>query len=194
MDHEDSQRLAPRRTGLGEEDMKDTRNTRYMVLAGTVMIVAAGLLAVPVLHAQAGGPGFHGRGPGGPGHRGGPMGAALRVLRQLDLDESQREQVRAVMEGYQPQLRALTEQLRPAHQALRETVTAEIPDEALIRERSAGVAAVEVELAVLRARIHTDVYQLLTPEQRQRAEELKTRMAERRAERLTRFRERHNPG
>ncbi len=162
------------------------RMARTTIVAGVAALAAVSMLAVPAIHAQSGPRG--GRGPGGRGP--GAMGGMVRGLRHLDLSQSQREQVRAVMAGYRPQIEALAEQLRPARQALAEAVTAPMFDEGLIRERAAGVAAAEAEMTVLRGRIHSDVFQLLTPEQIQKAEGLKTERLRRRAERRSRIQER----
>jgi Spy/CpxP family protein refolding chaperone len=52
-----------------------------------------------------------------------------------------------------------------------------------IRARAAEVAAAQTEMALLRARIHAALYQVLTPEQQSKAQQL-------RADRQKRFEER----
>ena len=130
---------------------------------------------------QQGGPA--GRGPGGPGdrfggpgRRGGPLGPRGILgplpLDRLGLTETQREQIRTVMQSHDAELKTLNDRAITARQALQTTVLAEAFDEGAIRARSADVAAVEADLAVSRARIRTEVLQMLTPEQRARAKEL----------------------
>ena len=75
-----------------------------MVIAALVALLAGGV----ALHAQ-GGPGGRGRGAGGFGPGGPGFGLPLR---ELNLTDAQREQVRAVMEQYRPQFQALNERLQ----------------------------------------------------------------------------------
>ena len=85
----------------------------YMVRPIRIVAMMAALIALlaggAALYAQ-GGPGG-GRGRGGPGGFGpGGPGAGL-ALRELDLSDAQRQQVRAVMEQYRPQFKALNDRL-----------------------------------------------------------------------------------
>lgn len=165
--------------------------TRTVVGLGVVLGIA-GLITTSVIHAQAGrgrgarGPRFGQMGPGGPG---GP-GAIMRGLRALDLTDAQREQVRAVVEQYQPQFEQLGTQAREAGQVLRDAVTADVFDEGAIRSAHQAVAAAQADLAVVGAQVHRDVMNLLTPEQRQRAAELKAEREQRSQERRQRMEER----
>jgi protein CpxP len=148
--------------------------------------IGAGLLALGVsagVYASAqntnGGPRpFSGRmgpgGPGGPG-RGGPM----MLLRGLDLTDTQRDQVKSITQSHADERKALADRARTAHQALQAAITAESVDEALIRQRSADVAAVEADMAVAEARTHAEVWQILTSEQKAKAKELQARAQER---------------
>ena len=123
-----------------------------------------------------GGPG----GPGGPGRGPGRAGGIIPGLRALDLTETQREQVKAAMDSHQTEFEAQAKAMQTARQALHAVVTADTFDEAAIRLKSADVAVVEADGAVLRAKAHADVWALLTPEQQQKA---KTQQAEREARR-----------
>jgi Spy/CpxP family protein refolding chaperone len=51
-------------------------------------------------------------------------------------------------------------------------------------------AAIEAEAAVLRARVHEQIYQVLTPEQQQKAKTLQAERQKRRAERQERMKQR----
>jgi periplasmic protein CpxP/Spy len=145
----------------------------------TTLVLGAlcGALAVPaVIHAQ----GDHGWGRREFGMRG-PFDPG--VLRRLDLTDAQREQIRAVYEQHRDELRTLGERLRTAHRAQSEAVNSIPVNEEQIRARSAEVAAAQTEMALLRARIHAAVYQVLTPEQQSKAQQL-------RGDRQKRFEER----
>ncbi len=128
------------------------------------------------------------RGPGGPG-TGGPMGpeGPLGMLRmmgpRLGLTDAQKDQIKNLAETRRDEWKGLADRARAAHEALHDVITAETVDEALIRQRSAEVAAIEADLAVARARTHAEVWQILTPEQKAQAQafqaEAKNRMKER---------------
>jgi len=130
-----------------------------------------------------GGPGFGGPGFGGPG---GPLG----LLRQLDLSEEQRAQVKQVMDGHRDDLRGIGERLRAAHQAQEDAVTAAQFDEQVVRAKSAELAAIEADAAVLQAKVHSEVFAVLTPEQQAKAAELKTQRQARAQQMRERVRER----
>jgi Spy/CpxP family protein refolding chaperone len=168
------------------------------------MVGAAALVAVAgtaLVHAQAqgtpapqerqAGP----RGPGGPGGPwghgrfgrrgpGGPMGD-LGLLRGLDLTEDQRAQVRQIMQGHRDEFRAVGERLQAAHRAQQDAVEATPFDENAVRARAADVAAIQADAVVLRAKVRSDVFAVLTPEQQAKAAELKAQ----RAQRMEQFRQ-----
>jgi periplasmic protein CpxP/Spy len=180
-----------------EEDthMKTFSNRHARTAAGAVLVAALGTPAV--LWAQPG-PGWGGerrggmmgKGPGVGGMRDGGPGAIALPLRQLNLTEQQRAQVRSIMESHQQEFRANGERMREAHRALHQVVTAPTVDESAIRAASSNLAEVMADGAVLRARVHSEVYALLTPEQRQRATELRQQFEQRRDQRLELRRER----
>jgi Spy/CpxP family protein refolding chaperone len=116
---------------------------------------------------RRGGPG----GPGGPGRmggpgRGGPMGPLAGLpLRQLNLSDNQREQVKAIVDAHQADLQAIGDRVRPAREALHAATTSPSFDEGLVRTRATELGAVEADAAVIHARIFAEVFQILTPEQ-----------------------------
>ena len=133
------------------------------------------------------------RGPGGPGGPDGPgrfgrfgFGGPLAMLRQLDLTDDQRAQVRQVMDSHRDEMRAVGERVMAAHRAQNDAVTAAQFDEQAVRTRAAELAAAEADAAVLRAKMHSEVFAVLTPEQQAKAAELRAQ----RAVRTKQFRER----
>jgi periplasmic protein CpxP/Spy len=142
------------------------------------------------------------RGPGGPGGPGGfgfggpggfgrgGFGGPLAMLRQLDLSDEQRAQVRQVMDSHRDELRAIGEKLGAAHRAQNEAATAVPFDEQVVRAKAADVAAVAADAAVLHARVHSEVFAVLTPEQQAKAAELKAQRQARREQMRERVRER----
>ena len=130
------------------------------------------------------------RGPGGPGGPGGfgrgGFGGPLAMLRQLDLTDDQRAQVRQVMDSHRDEQRAVGERVMAAHRAQRDAVTAAQFDEQAVRAKAAELAAAEADAAVLRAKVHSEVFAVLTPEQQAKAAELEAQ----REARAQQFRER----
>ena len=130
------------------------------------------------------------RGPGGPGGPGGfgrgGFGGPLGMLRQLDLTDDQRAQVRQVMDSHRDELRAVGERVMAAHRAQRDVVTSAQFDEQAVRAKAAELATAEADAAVLRAKVHSEVFAVLTPEQQAKAAELEAQ----REARAQQFRER----
>jgi protein CpxP len=110
---------------------------------------------------RRGGPGAF-RGPGGP----------MIPLRQLNLSDVQRDQVRAIFESHRQETRTLAERARTARQALNAAVTADTFEEGTIRARSSELSAVDTELAIARARLHGEIVRILTPDQKAQLKKL----------------------
>src|SRR6185436_5517860 len=121
----------------------------------------------PREHRGRGGPGEPG-GPGRFGGAGGPMGMLPMLGPEIGLTDAQRDQIKTIVESHRADWRALGERARTAHLALNDAVTASPINEALIRQKSSEVAAVEADMAVARAHAYADVAQILTPEQKER--------------------------
>ena len=129
-----------------------------------------------------GGPGGRFGGPGGRGGPGGPMGALGPlgpIMRQVNLTDAQREQVRSIVESHRDEMQALGERARPAHEALQAAINSGTFDEGTIRARYAEVANVEADVAVAQARVYSEVFQILTPEQQAQVTKLQAEMKER---------------
>jgi periplasmic protein CpxP/Spy len=111
------------------------------------------------------------RGPAGGEHRG--MRGGFPGLGQLGLSDDQRQEVRRIMELHKAERQAIFQRLGEARRAQSEAVVAVPVDEATVRARSAELAKVEADAAVLRARVHAEVYNVLTPEQQEKAKALR---------------------
>jgi protein CpxP len=99
------------------------------------------------------------------------MGMLPMLGRDLALTDAQKDQLEAIAESHKDDWNALADRGRTAHLALNQAVVADTIDEALIRQKSAEVAAVEADMAVARARARAEVFQILTPEQRAKVKE-----------------------
>jgi len=168
---------------------------RVTAIAGILTVSG---LALATTFAQdgppPGGPGVHRRGSGGPGGPGGfggpggPMGGLLgelgQGLRALELTDAQREQIRGIAKSHEAEFREIGERLRTAHQSVEALVTADTVDEAAIRARSSEVAAVQADADVMRAKVHQEVFGVLTAEQQAKARELRAQREARTKERM----------
>jgi len=177
--------------------MKNVNLKGILVLAGVAVIMAAigfattvqlaarnnqGGGQAPAVQGGGRGPGMMGRGmmgPGGPGMRGGPGGMFGLPLRELDLTDAQREQVKAIMTSHRDEQKAVGDKMMAARKALHEAIAAETFNEAAIRAAAGEVGAAEADAAVLQAKIHGEVFAILTPEQVKKAKELRSEMENR---------------
>ena len=155
--------------------------------AGICSLGVIAVLAAPLMAQGPDGDGGHGRGMRGHGPR---MGMEGLPLRGLDLTDAQREQVRGIMTARQADFKAIGDRLKTAHEAQRQAVTRVPVDENEIRARVSEASAVEADFAIFRARIHEQVYQVLTPEQQAKAKTLAAERQKRRAERMEQFKQR----
>jgi periplasmic protein CpxP/Spy len=148
-----------------------------MVLAVAGTFVASGA----VLHAQRG-PGFgqfEGRGRGGFGFGRAP---GLELLRQLDLTDQQREQIKGIVSQHKADFQQVRERLHAAMQAQHAAAEATPADEATIRAKANEVAAAQADMIVLGTKVRAEVFQILTPEQQAKAQQLKAQRDQRRQE------------
>ncbi len=119
------------------------------------------------------------RGFRGDGHIGmGGMGGfgAMRMLRELDLTEDQRKQVRALFD--EVEATGVTQRLRDARESLHESIESGA-DESTLRQQAAELGEVEGDAAVELSRVRSRIQELLTPEQKKELEQLKAQAKER---------------
>ena len=136
----------------------------------TNRIALSVFLVASLACAYAGAAFAQGRGGFGGGRIGGP--AADLPLRELDLTEAQRQQVQAVRKQYAATLEQAESRLREANRAQRAAIQTVPVNEGLVRSTTQALADAETEVAIEQARVYSDVWQLLTPEQQSRAKAL----------------------
>jgi Spy/CpxP family protein refolding chaperone len=127
--------------------------------------------------------------PGGPGGRmGGPMGAfAFREVMR-DLTDAQREQVRGIHERHAERIRPLAERAHAAREAINNAVMS--GDEGNLQALSIEVGNAEAELTFAQAQVQSEIFKVLTAEQKQKIAERRKQMETRRAEMQKRRQER----
>jgi len=92
--------------------------------------------------------------------------------RALNLTDDQRTQMKSVMTKERPTLKPLYTQLATTRQQLRQLEMSGTFDEGKVRELATQQAQTMTELTVQQARIHSELYQILTPEQKTKMTEL----------------------
>lgn len=108
------------------------------------------------------------RGRGESDRRGGRGGPGA-ILRELDLSEQQHEQMRSLRDGSS---RETMERLMQRRKALNDAVD-NGADEGTLRQLAYDSGEAEGDAAVERARIHRQMMEILTPEQREQYQALK---------------------
>ena len=156
---------------------------RGSVAAAVATLLVVLLVAASVSEAQRRG-GRGGRGGLGDGR----PAATLLPLRQLELSDEQREQVRAAVADSREAGRDTARAIRDARRGIAEAVAAEAVDEERIRALAADLGRLQGDAAVGRANLRAALWRLLTPEQQARAAEIRTERAARQEDRRERRR------
>ena len=161
-----------------------TRFRKFTLSAVLVALVGSGAAA---LYAQ--GPGGRGRGAerfGGPGGPGGPGFAAGFALGQLDLSDAQKQQIRGITKRHRDQSAPVTQRLQQAMEAQRTAIETIPVNEALVRSAAQNLATAQADMAVEQARLHSDIFAVLTVEQQEKAKQLEAQSQARAKERRQR--------
>ena len=131
--------------------------------------------------------GYGGHGKKAPHHQRGPqtmpvVNQMMKALKRLDLDDSQKEQVKAVMQDMKQQLKPIMKETKTGHQQLKKLIKAEVYDAkavAVLAKAEGKMAADRIEIA---GKALSDIYSQLTGEQRVRLESMADERMERRKE------------
>jgi len=143
---------------------------RYLYITGAVLLITAGVIGI------AGADYFPGR--YGFCMRGGPGGFPLMLLaRKLDLTDAQRAEVKTIWTAERPTVVPLLRQLVNQCGSLSSATTDGAFDEAKAQAIADQQAATVKQLLVERQRMISKIYnEILTPEQRIKADQLRDQM------------------
>ncbi len=115
------------------------------------------------------------RGP----HEGGglfaPSFKMARMARHLDLNDEQRVQVRAILDSARPEADRVAESMLENREAMKQLPQSGTFDEARVRENAERRGTLTADMTVLKARVHFQIHAILTPEQRERMQEMRAR-------------------
>jgi Spy/CpxP family protein refolding chaperone len=101
----------------------------------------------------------------------------------LSLSDAQQAQAKAILQKEQATLKPLFDQLHQTHQQLRQYEQGAY-DEAKVRALVAQESQAQVELTVQKTRIHSELFQLLTPDQQAKMKEFEANRDARRAKHM----------
>ena len=102
-------------------------------------------------------------------------GRRHRAFQFLDLTEEQEALIQIIHEAYQADRDALHTDMKLSRQRLHDAVYADVPDETAINEAAVNLGLTIGDQVVLRRIIMDEVKAVLTPEQIERWEEMKSR-------------------
>lgn len=101
------------------------------------------------------------------------------MLRGLDLTEEQKTQFKSIRQASKAKTQTLRESLKANRQKMNEATANGAFDEATVTALATEKAGLSVQLTVERARVKSQMFALLTAEQKAKAAEMKTKMKER---------------
>jgi len=114
------------------------------------------------------------------GKHGGGMGPMLGFYADaLDLTDAQRAQMKDIMAKEKPTIQPLMQQLAQGHQQMRQLESADTFDEGKVRALATQQSQTMTELMVQKARIKSELVQLLTPDQKAKLAKMEARRQER---------------
>lgn len=163
--------------------MKTLKTLTLAALVATLLLPASVLMAQPP-DGRGGGSGEgRGRGPGrdfgGDGEF--PFREFMfeRMAEKLELSDGQKAEIEDLRVGQREEVEPLREKARSARHAVGDLMRADAFDEATVRTAARQAADIEVELMVIRARHRSELKSVLTPEQQEKATELREQWQER---------------
>ena len=145
---------------------------KSIILAAIFMALAAGLATTAF--AQHRGIGF--------GHNNGWM--LKHMTKQLNLTEAQQTQIKGIMAGEKTRIKPMMQQLRQNQQTEDANINGSF-DENQARAFANKQAQLMTDLIVEKERMRSQVYAVLTPEQRQKALQLMQERQQHRQERMS---------
>ena len=148
------------------------KSVRRRILAIALAVAGVGAAAVSQTVAKA-----H-------RHMGGGQGLGLEPMvgfmtDYLDLTDAQQAQVNAIIASEKPNVLPLVQQVHQSQQQLRQLETSQTFDEGKVRAAAAQQAQIMTELTVQKAKIHSEIFNILTPEQKSKATQFSQRREER---------------
>lgn len=126
--------------------------------------------------------------PGGPMHRmhGGMMGGPGfgLPLHQLNLTDDQKAQIKTILQNERPAIKPLMQQEMQSHQQLMQVITSGSFDQAKATAIATQEAQTHIQMQVEHARIGSQIYQLLSSDQKAKVADIMAKHQQRMQERM----------
>jgi protein CpxP len=142
------------------------------ILSIAAILVIGGVFAIA---QRAGHKGFAGRGTRG-------EQAAMMMLRRLDLTDQQQAQVKQILEDNKGAVEPIREQLKANHEKLADMKGTF--DEAQVSQIAKSQGDLTAQLIVVRQKVRSQIFAILTDEQKAKADQLRQTMKQRFQERF----------
>src|SRR5262245_19468610 len=110
--------------------------------------------------------------------------AIRHAAKRLGLSVDQKEQIRGVLKSHAGEIEATMRASQSGHKALREAMAVQPLDEAKTRQQALALGEVRADGAVLRARIRSEIWPILTPDQQEKAREMRSMKGQREKRRM----------
>jgi protein CpxP len=168
---------------------------KLTVILMSIALVAVGAIFVIGQSADANKEGKrfgkHGdhAGEGRHGKRGGDKGMGM-MLRRLDLTEDQKVQIKAIHEANFESTKSLREQMKANHDQLETATEGGKFNESQVQAIAQQQGALHAQMIVAREKVKSQVFALLTDEQKAKAAEMKAKFEQKMQERKAKFAER----
>ena len=144
---------------------------KFIIVTAILMAVAAGLATSALAQRPGGGFGRH-------------SGWMLKhMAKELNLTDAQQTQIKGIMADGKTRIMPLMKQLRQNEQAENANINGSF-NETQARAFAGKQAQIMADLTVEKQRIRSQVYAVLTPEQRQKAQQLMQERQQHRQERM----------
>ncbi|HEX2327743.1 MAG TPA: Spy/CpxP family protein refolding chaperone [Candidatus Angelobacter sp.] len=153
---------------------------KLFIVSAIILALAMGLAAA---FAQQAGPGR------GYGHHGWML---KKMTKELNLTEPQQAQVKNILQAEHGKMQPLMQQMRDNEKARNEAVTENF-NEADARAYANKQAQLNADLIVEKERVKSQIYAVLTPEQRQKAMQLLAQREQKHQERMQKHTQKQQP-
>jgi protein CpxP len=141
------------------------------------IVIGISIAAIALIGAVVVSAAVYARHHGGLGGHRGFMG---HIARELNLTDAQQTQIKSIIEAEKQKAEPLLAQVKSNRQQLRDATTGGKFDEAQVRQIAAQQAQTMAELIVTKERVKARIYnEVLTPEQRTKADQLLQQMHDR---------------
>lgn len=128
-------------------------------------------------------------GHGRHGKRGGDKGMGM-MLRGLDLTDAQKAQVKAIHEANFESTKSLREQMKANHDQLETATAGGAFNESQVQAIAQQQGALHAQMIVAREKVKSQVFAILTVDQKAKAAEMKAQFEQKRADREAKMAER----